>query len=353
MRLYVNIDHVATLREARRTDEPDPVRAAAAAERAGADGITVHLREDRRHIQDADVRARAASVGTVLNLELGAAPEIVRIASRIAPFQATLVPERRQEITTEGGLALHGTNRKVGAAVRRLVDAGIRVSLFIDPDRATIDRAAAAAERAGADGITVHLREDRRHIQDADVRALAASVGTVLNLELGAAPEIVRIASRIAPFQATLVPERRQEITTEGGLALHGTNRKVGAAVRRLVDAGIRVSLFIDPDRATIDRAAALGVPAIELHTGRYAHTWRKSDAALRALERAAGHARARGLAVHAGHGLTYENVQPVAALPDIEELNIGHSIVSNAVYWGMEEAVRRMRQLVDAARKA
>src|SRR5256714_4140891 len=143
MRLYVNIDHVATLREARRTDEPDPVRAAAAAERAGADGITVHLSEDRRHIQDADVRALAASVGSVLHLELGAAPEIVRIASRIAPCQATLVPERRQEITTEGGLALHGTNRKVGAAVRRLTDAGIRVSLFIDPDRATIDRAAA------------------------------------------------------------------------------------------------------------------------------------------------------------------------------------------------------------------
>src|SRR2546430_11194428 len=142
MRLYVNIDHVATLREARRTDEPDPVRAAAAAERAGADGITVHLREDRRHIQDADVRALAASVRTVLNLEVGAATEIVRIAARIAPFQATLVPERRQEITTEGGLALQGPNRKIGAAVRDLKRAGIPVSLFIDPDRATIDRAA-------------------------------------------------------------------------------------------------------------------------------------------------------------------------------------------------------------------
>src|SRR5206468_1563200 len=121
----------------------------------------------------------------------------------------------------------------------------------------------------------------------------------------------------------------------------------IGAAVRDLKRAGIRVSLFIDPDRATIDRAAELEVPAIELHTGRYARTWRKSDAALRALERAAAHARARGLAVHAGHGLTYENVQPVAAIPEIEELNIGHSIVSNAVFWGMEEAVRRMKQLV------
>src|SRR6266568_5915163 len=215
-----------------------------------------------------------------------------------------------------------------------------------EPDPA---RAAAAAERAGADGITVHLREDRRHIQDADVRALAASVGTVLNLELGAAPEIVRIAARTAPFQATLVPERRREITTEGGLALRRGDARIATAVRRLTRAGIRVSLFIDPDRATIDRAAELEVPAIELHTGRYARTWRKSDAALRQLRRAAAHAKQAGLAVHAGHGLTYQNVQPVAAIPELEELNIGHTIVSNAVFWGLEEAVRRMRQLVDA----
>src|SRR5881409_1542966 len=214
-------------------------------------------------------------------------------------------------------------------------------------------RAAAAAEQGGADGITVHLREDRRHIQDADVRALRAAVHTVLNLELGAHPEIVRIARRVTPFQATLVPERRQEITTEGGLALRGTDRKVRAAVEALQAAGIRVSLFIDPDLRTIDRAAALGVPAIELHTGRYAHTWHKSDVALSAVRRAASHARAAGLAVHAGHGLTYRNVQPVAAIPEIEELNIGHSIVSNAVFWGLEEAVRRMRRLVDEARSS
>src|SRR5438477_6745492 len=213
-------------------------------------------------------------------------------------------------------------------------------------------RAADVAERAGADGITVHLREDRRHIQDADVRALKAAVRGGLNLELGAHDEILRIACRVKPFQATLVPERRREITTEGGLALHGPNRKVGAAVRRLTDAGIRVSLFIDPDLATIDRAAELGVPAIELHTGRYAHTWRKGDAALRVLRRAAAHAKARGLAVHAGHGLTYQHVQPVAAIPELEELNIGHAIVSNAIFLGMEEAVRRMRKLVDEARE-
>src|SRR5882762_7202104 len=208
-------------------------------------------------------------------------------------------------------------------------------------------QAAAAAERAGADGITVHLREDRRHIQDADVAALARSVRTVLNLELGANAEIVRLAARTKPFQATLVPEKRQEITTEGGLALRTGNRKLAGAIAKLRDAGIRVSLFIDPSLKTIDTARALGVPAIEIHTGRYARTWRRGDAALKELQRAATHAKQIGLAVHAGHGLTYQNVRPVAAIPEIEELNIGHSIVSNAVFWGMEEAVRRMVQLV------
>ena len=212
-------------------------------------------------------------------------------------------------------------------------------------------QAAAAVERAGADGITVHLREDRRHIQDADVTALARSVGTVLNVELGAHAEIVRLATRIKPFQATLVPEKRREITTEGGLALRRGDRRMKDAIARLQDAGIRVSLFIDPDIDTIDRARALGVPAIEIHTGRYAHTWRRGPGALQELRRAATHAKSLGLAVHAGHGLTYQNVQPVAAIPEIEELNIGHSIVSNAVFWGLEEAVRRMKTLVDGAR--
>ena len=212
--------------------------------------------------------------------------------------------------------------------------------------------AAAAAERGGADGITVHLREDRRHIQDADVAGLMRTVRSVVNLELGASPEIVKIATRLKPFQATLVPERRQEITTEGGLALHGGRRdaRVTEAVRRLSAVGIRVTLFIDPDRRTIDRAAALGVPAIELHTGVYARTWSKNGRALATLTRASDHARAAGLAVHAGHGLTYINVQPVARIPGIEELNIGHSIVSHAVFWGMEDAVERMRNLIDTA---
>src|SRR5262249_24810205 len=159
--------------------------------------------------------------------------------------------------------------------------------------------------------------------------------------------------TRLKPFQATLVPERRQEITTEGGLALHGGRRdaRVSQAVRRLMAAGIRVSLFIDPDRRTIDRARALGVPAIELHTGVYARPWSRGGRALAPLARAAEHGRAVGLAVHAGHGLTYANVQPVARVAAIEELNIGHSIVSHAVFLGMEEAVRRMRSLVDTAK--
>jgi len=215
-------------------------------------------------------------------------------------------------------------------------------------------QAATAAERAGADGITVHLREDRRHIQDADVAALARSVRTVLNLELGAHDEIVRIARRIKPFQATLVPEKRQEITTEGGLALRKTDRRLRDAIAQLQDAGIRVSLFIDPSLKTIDVARTLGVPAIELHTGNYANASKAKPSnekrltqALRELREAAAHAKRIGLAVHAGHGLTYHNVKPVAAIPEIEELNIGHSIVSNAIFWGMEEAVRRMRALV------
>lgn len=211
--------------------------------------------------------------------------------------------------------------------------------------------AARIVEDAGADGITVHLREDRRHIQDRDVEALARQVRTVLNLELAASEGIVDIACRLRPFQATLVPERRQEITTEGGLDLTRGGRTLAHACERLAAAGCRVSLFIDPTPAAIEAAHALGVPAVELHTGRYADSWRRDATALDELRRAAALARARGLAVHAGHGLTYANVAPVAALPEIEELNIGHSVVSRAVLTGLDEAVRRMVALVRAAR--
>ncbi len=244
MRLYVNVDHVATIREARRADEPDPVAAAVACLRGGADGITVHLREDRRHIQDDDVTRLADCDGMVLNLELATASDIVDLAARLRPMQVTLVPEKRQEVTTEGGLDL-----------------------------------------------TVH---------------------------------------RGRPHPA------------------------LSAAIDRLSQLGIRVSLFIDPDPRAIEASIELGVPAVELHTGDYANSWTDPSRATGALDRlrlATHLAREGGLAVHAGHGLTYRNVTSVAALPDIEELNIGHSIVSRSVLVGIETAVRDMRELVDSAR--
>jgi len=204
---------------------------------------------------------------------------------------------------------------------------------------------------AGADGITVHLREDRRHIQDPDVERLKPAV-SVLNLELATSPDIVELACRLRPYQATIVPERREEITTEGGLDLRRPGERLRYTLRRLDEAGIRVSLFIDPDAAALDAAKDLGVPAVELHTGRYAHTWRQGDAALEELRRAARHAADMGLAVHAGHGLTYLNVEPVARIPEIEELNIGHSIMSRAILVGMGSAVAEMLALVKGARR-
>ena len=211
--------------------------------------------------------------------------------------------------------------------------------------------AARLCEEGGADGITVHLREDRRHIQDDDVERLAPRV-RVLNLELATSADVVALACRLRPYQATLVPERREEVTTEGGLDLSRPNPRLRETIRRLEEAGTRVSLFIDPDVAALDAAKDLGVPAVELHTGRYAHTWRDSDSALEELRRAARYARDMGLFVHAGHGLTYQNVVPVASIPEIEELNIGHSIVSRAVMVGMRDAVADMAHLVKGARR-
>lgn len=241
MRLYINIDHVATVRQARRTDEPDPVRAAVLAELGGADGITVHLREDRRHIQDRDVELLLATSRTGVNLELAAVSDVVELAVAWRPMQATLVPERREEVTTEGGLAM--------------------------------DSARAASE--------------------------------------------------------------------------------VEVACRRLRSAGIRTSLFIDPEPDAIRASADIGVEAVELHTGEYANTRGRERAdQLARLGRAASLGRSLGLGVHAGHGLTYENVAPVAAIADIEELNIGHSVVSRSVFVGLERAVREMKELVLRARR-
>lgn len=241
MRLYVNIDHVATVRQARRTDEPDPVRAAVLAELGGADGITVHLREDRRHIQDRDVRILRETVRTALNLEVATASEILEIACELRPFQVTLVPEKREEITTEGGLSLRGAKQ------------------------------------------------------------------------------------------------------------IDGTRR----ALDRLGDAGIRTSLFIDPDEESIRASVDLGVDAVELHTGEYANAGPDTRTEqIDRLNRAASLARKLSLAVHAGHGLTYENVAPVAAIPEVEELNVGHAIVSRAVLVGMERAVREMAKLLRRSRR-
>lgn len=215
-------------------------------------------------------------------------------------------------------------------------------------------RAAVLAELGGADGITVHLREDRRHIQDRDVRLLMETARTVVNLELAVASDIVELACELAPLQATLVPERREEVTTEGGLDLSAAERLslVETALDRLRDAGVRTSLFIDPDEKAVRAAAQLEVDAVELHTGEYANALRSSRAEqLLRLEEAASLGRDLGLAVHAGHGLTYENVTRVAALANVEELNIGHSVVSRAVLVGIERAVREMAELVRRTR--
>jgi pyridoxine 5-phosphate synthase len=211
--------------------------------------------------------------------------------------------------------------------------------------------AVAICEAAGADGITAHLREDRRHMQDSDIERLKKTITTYFNLELASADEIVALACRLKPEQATLVPERREEITTEGGLDLFSDPARIRDSIARLTESGIRVSLFIDPDERAVEQSKKLGVPAIELHTGSYAR--RTSDpSTLQALRAAARRGAELGIAVHAGHGLTVLNVGPVAAIPEIEELNIGHSIVSRAVFVGLDAAVREIRAAMDSARK-
>lgn len=211
--------------------------------------------------------------------------------------------------------------------------------------------AARLCEDAGADGITAHLREDRRHIQDADIEALAAGARTPFNLEIAATDSMTTLAVRLKPHQVTLVPERREEVTTEGGLDCLRDPQRLADVIGRLHGAGIRTSLFIDPDRAQIDASARLGVAAVELHTGTYCHN-PADTVALRALQDGSAYAKSLGLAVHAGHGLTLENVGPVAAIPECEELNIGHAIVGHAIFVGLPAAVRAMREAMDRARK-
>jgi len=216
-----------------------------------------------------------------------------------------------------------------------------------EPDPAD---AARVCEEAGADGITAHLREDRRHMQDADVERIARETRTVFNLEMAATAEMTAIAERLRPHQVTLVPERREEVTTEGGLDVARDPAALASCLGRLHAAGIRTSLFIDPAEDAVRRSRDLGVAAIELHTGTYAH--RPGDrSAIDALSRAASLGASLGLAVHAGHGLTVRNVAPVAAIAEVEELNIGHSIVSRAVFVGLPAAIGEMRSAMDGAR--
>jgi len=213
-------------------------------------------------------------------------------------------------------------------------------------------RAARLAAQSGADGITAHLREDRRHISDDDIERLSREIDLPLNLEMAATEEMLEIALRHRPHAACLVPEKREERTTEGGLDVVGGREHLAPYVRRLGEAGIRVSLFVEPDPAQLDAALALGAPVVELQTGAYceaegeAREWH-----LRRLREAAAHAERIGLECHAGHGLTYDAVGPVAAIPTLSELNIGHFLIGEAIFSGLDSAIRRMRALMDKAR--
>ncbi len=224
----------------------------------------------------------------------------------------------------------------------------VRGTRYPDPVQAAI-----VAEQAGADAITVHLREDRRHIQERDVELLARVIETRLNLEMAVTDEGIACAERIRPADCCLVPGRREELTTEGGLEVAGQLQRVREACRRLAAAGVRVSLFIDPDPRQVNAAQAAGAPVVEIHTGRYADAVER-DARQAELERIAEAARQAadcGLTVHAGHGLHYRNVMPIAAIAPLRELNIGHAIVARAVFVGLAEAVREMKRLLQQAR--
>lgn len=214
--------------------------------------------------------------------------------------------------------------------------------------------AALLAEKAGADGITVHLREDRRHIQERDVELLRARVETKLNLEMGVTQSMVALAEKFRPDDACFVPERREELTTEGGLDAITHEHKIREAVRRLQDRGIRVALFVDPDRAQIEASKQVGAHAVEIHTGRYCNAFgTEREEERQAVAAAAKLAQGLGLEVHAGHGLNYDNVLPIAVMSEIVELNIGHSLIARAVIVGIVQAVREMKEILNRVRES
>lgn len=223
-----------------------------------------------------------------------------------------------------------------------------RKGRYPDPVQAALE-----AEQAGADGITLHLREDRRHIQDRDVEILKELLQTRMNLEMAVVEPMLVVAERIRPADCCLVPERRQELTTEGGLDVLGQLSPISEACSRLAEAGVQVSLFIDPDPDQIEAAIQAGAPKVEIHTGRYADAASQAEreAQWARIQSAVRHGQELGLQVNAGHGLNYQNVKPIAAITDICELNIGHAIVSRAVFTGMQEAVREMKRLMREGR--
>ena len=222
-----------------------------------------------------------------------------------------------------------------------------RGSAYPDPVRA-----AKLAEVAGADGITAHLREDRRHISDADIAQLSRELRIPLNLEMAATDEMLAIALKFRPHAACIVPEKREERTTEGGIDAAGQHNRLAPVVRQLGGARIRVSMFVEPEKVQLDAAKALGAPVVELHTGAYCEAvGAERERLLHKLSDGAAYAASIGLEVHAGHGLTFDNVKPIAAIPEIRELNIGHFLVGEAIFVGLENSIKRMRALMDEAR--
>jgi len=244
-------------------------------------------------------------------------------------------------MTAQNGLRL-GVNIDHVATVREA-----RGSAYPDPVRA-----AKLAEAAGADGITAHLREDRRHISDSDVERLSRELRIPLNLEMAATDEMLQVALRAKPHAACIVPEKREERTTEGGIDAAGQHNRLAPLVRQLGAARIRVSMFIEPDKTQLDGAKALGVPVVELHTGAYCDaTGSEQVRLLQKLRDGAAYGASLGLEIHAGHGLTYDNVKPIAAIAEVRELNIGHFLIGEAIFIGLENSIRRMRALMDEAR--
>jgi pyridoxine 5-phosphate synthase len=214
--------------------------------------------------------------------------------------------------------------------------------------------AAVIADLAGADQITLHVREDRRHVNERDLKLIKEVIHSKVNLEMAVTEEMINLALRVKPYQVTLVPERREEVTTEGGLDVISQKEKIKEAVSKLKEAGIVVNIFIDPDEKQIEAAKEVGAVAVELHTGRYAEAFNEKrekdvETELERLRKAAKFAKSIGLRVYAGHGLTYKNVKPVAEIPEVEELNIGHSIVANAVLKGLKEAVQEMIRIINS----